>query len=362
MVSVKEEVAVTSPVRQAVAPPPRGVLARFRRPANLVLLFAAAFLLAIPRIVESAFYIQVLIMIVFFAYLTACWNIISGYAGQLSIGNAVFVMIGAYTSTFLFAELNISPWIGMIAGGLCAAAAAFLIGFPAFRLRGAYFSIATIVWAEGLRKIVENTDHIGKLHVGGAEGLTIPLLDQSLLYYQFEDKSYYYYTILLMMFAVVALTYWIDRSKLGYYLTAIREDEDAAKALGINVRKYKLIAFMICAFLTALAGTFYAQLMLYIEPSGVGGLPLSIEMLLLGVIGGRGTILGPILGAFLLVPIREMARTYIGTTYLGAHLVIYGSLMVIVILFLPHGIEEPAKRAILRLTSGFRSRKPEQGS
>ena len=322
----------------------------------IVVSAAVAILLAIPLFVEGSFYLQVMIMIIFYAYLTSCWNIISGYAGQLSIGNAAFVMIGAYVSTFLFSELGLTPWIGMFAGGLCAAAVAFLIGYPTFRLRGAYFSIATIVWAEGLRKIFENTERIGSLTVGGAEGLTIPLMHHAVPYYQFDEKSYYYYTILIMTFAVVALTYAIDRSKLGYYLTAVREDEDAARALAINVRKYKLIAFMITAFLTALAGTFYAQLMLYIEPTGVGGLQLSISILLLGVIGGRGTIFGPILGAFLLVPIQEMARLYIGTTYLGAHLVIYGALMVVVILFLPYGIEAPVRKAVEWLDGRLRGK------
>ena len=313
-----------------------------------------AFLFLLPVFLGSAFFTQVLIMIVFFAYLTACWNIISGYAGQLSIGNAAFMMIGAYTSTLLFMKLGITPWIGMIAGGLLAAAAALLIGYPTFRLRGAYFSIATIVWSEGLRKIFENTEKIGNLTFGGAEGLTIPLMHNAPLQYQFIDKDYYYYIILILMLIIVYLTYRIDRAKIGYYLTAIREDEDAAQALGINVRRFKLKAFMISAFFTALGGTFYAQLMLYIEPHGVGGLSLSIEMLLLGVIGGRGTIMGPILGAFLLVPVREMARTYIGSTYLGAHFVLYGLIMVIVILFLPHGIEEPIKRGWSRLIQRWR--------
>ncbi|HSR10211.1 MAG TPA: branched-chain amino acid ABC transporter permease, partial [Thermodesulfobacteriota bacterium] len=165
-----------------------------------------AFLFLLPVFLDSAFFTQVLIMVVFFAYLTACWNIISGYAGQLSIGNAAFMMIGAYTSTLLFMKLGITPWIGMLAGGLLAAASAFLIGYPTFRLRGAYFSIATIVWAEGLRKIFENTEKIGRLNFGGAEGLTIPLLHSAPLQYQFIDKTYYYYIILVLTFVIVYIT------------------------------------------------------------------------------------------------------------------------------------------------------------
>jgi branched-chain amino acid transport system permease protein len=322
----------------------KGSMAWVTLPQNYLGMSFAALLFFFPAFIESTFYIQVMIMTIFFAYLTICWNILSGYAGQLSIGNAVFVMIGAYTSTLLFSNLGLTPWIGMFIGGVFAVFVGILIGYPTFRLRGAYFAIATIAVAEGLRKIVENTERIGRLYVGGAEGLTIPLLHHAPFQYQFVNKVYYYYIILIFMFVSLYVTYRIDRSKIGYYLTAIREDEDAAQALGINVRKYKLLAISVCAFFTALAGTFYAQLMLYIEPSGVGGLSLSIEMLLLGVIGGRGTILGPVIGAFCLVPIREMARTYIGTTYLGAHLVIYGGIMAIVILFLPHGIEEPIKK------------------
>lgn len=319
------------------------------RPQNYLGLGLVALLFLFPAFIKSMFYIQVMILVIFFAYLTSCWNILSGYAGQLSIGNAVFVMIGAYTSTLLFANLGLTPWIGMFIGGALAVFVGILVGYPTFRLRGAYFAIATIAVAEGLRKIVENTERIGKLNIGGAEGLTIPLLHHAPFQYQFVNKVYYYYIILIFMFVGLYVTYRIDRSKIGYYLTAIREDEDAAQALGIDGRKYKLLAISVCAFFTALAGSFYAQLMLYIEPSGVGGLSLSIEMLLLGVIGGRGTILGPVIGAFCLVPVREMARTYIGTTYLGAHLVIYGSIMAIVILFLPHGIEEPIKKVYFGL-------------
>jgi len=318
-------------------------------PKHYIGLFLVLLLLAFPLVVTSSFYIQIMIMVLFFAYLSSCWNIISGYAGQLSIGQAVFLMVGAYTSSLLFSNLGLSPWIGMLIGGLLAVVLGLLIGYPTFRLRGAYFAIATIVWAEGLRKIVENTEYIGGLKIGGAEGLTIPLIHHSLANYQFVNKTYYYYIMLGLMLLIIYLTYRIDRSKLGYYLSAVREDEDAARALGVDVRKYKLMAMAISAFFTALAGTFYAQLLLYIEPVDIGGIALSIEMLLIGVIGGRGTIIGPIVGAFLLVPCKELVRTYTGTTYIGAHLVFYGAIMVAVILFFPQGLERPFRRCYLGL-------------
>ena len=326
-------------------------------PQKYLVLCLVAILFLFPFLVRSGYYIQVMIMIIYFAYLSSCWNILAGYAGQLSIGNAAFVLIGAYIPTLLSLNLGLTPWIGMLIGGLVAAFLGFIVGYPTFRLRGAYFAISTMVLAEGLMRVVENIEYIGKVQIGGAEGLCLPMYHNSPFQFQFVDKNYYYYIILIMMLAVVYITYRIDRSKMGYYLWAIREDEDAAEALGVDVRKYKLLACIVSGFFTALAGTFYAQLMLYFDPVGVGGVSLSIEMVLIGVIGGRGTIIGPIIGAFLLIPIREMSRLYVGTTFLGAHLVIAGSILVIVILFFPHGVELPIMKLFNRICERLECRK-----
>lgn len=301
-----------------------------------------AFLL--PLVVTSPTNLQIIILIYFYAYLTTSWNLVGGFAGVLPLGHSAFVGIGAYTSTMLYIHYGLSPWIGMFAGGIVAAVAGIIIGYPTLKMRGAYFALATIAFAEGLRVMVENINHIGPLVVNGPRGLLIPLLGNNFLHFQFLGKEPYYYIILMMLLIVLAITYTISRLRIGYYLAAGGEEPEAAQSLGVNVARYKLIATAMSAFLTALAGTFYAQFMLYFYPKGILGLDLSFEIAFIALIGGRGTIAGPVLGALVLRPINEFTRIYLSGTLPGLHLVIFGLVLILVMIYQPRGLQEPLSR------------------
>jgi branched-chain amino acid transport system permease protein len=308
----------------------------------LILVAAAAMLL--PLVVRSATYLHIIIMLYFYAYLTTSWNLVGGFAGVLPLGHAAFVGIGAYTSTILSLQYGLSPWLGMIVGGLLATVVGILIGLPTFKMRGAYFALATIAFAEGLRVMVENINHIGPLNINGPRGLQIPPLNTGLVNFMFNDKAPYYYIILVMLLGVLLLTSWISRSKLGYALNAGGEEPEAAMALGINVARAKLVAMAISSFLTALAGTFYAQFTLYIHPKSIISLDLSFEIAFIALIGGRGSIAGPLLGALLLRPVSDFSRIYFGATLPGMHLIIFGVVLILVMVYQPRGIQEPLSR------------------
>ena len=295
------------------------------------LVFPLVFTLPYPR--------DVMIRIFLYAMLATAWNVLAGYCGQISLGHAVFFGTGAYTSTVLLRQdwLGVwaSPWIGMALGALLAALLSQVIGFPVFRLRGHYFAIATIAVGEIVQTIVINWDA-----VGGARGLFVPIKrPDSLANFQFhESKQTYYYIALALLVLAVGISRWIVRSRTGYYFRAIREDQDAAAALGIPVARYKQRAMAISAALTALGGTFYAQYVFFIDPESVLPLSLSILVCLVAVLGGVGTLWGPILGAAILVPLGEVTRVQLGGTGKALDLVIYGLLIMIVSVVQPGGI------------------------
>jgi branched-chain amino acid transport system permease protein len=244
----------------------------------------------------------------------------------------------------------------MLVGGVISVIVGVLIGLPTFKMRGAYFALATIAFAEGFRVMVENIDYVGPLHLNGPRGLQIPPLNTGLANLMFLDKKPYYYIILVMLIAVLALTWFISRRKLGYYLCAGGEEPDAAMALGVNVARCKLMAMAMSSFLTALAGTFWAQLTLFIHPKSVISLDLSFEIAFIALIGGRGSIAGPVLGALLLRPVSDFSRIYFGAKLPGLHLIIFGVVLILVMIFQPRGIQEPLTRAYNKLLDRIVSR------
>ncbi len=305
-----------------------------------------------PIFVENQFLLHSIVMILFYAYLATSWNIVGGFAGQLSIGHSSFMAIGAYTSTLLAIYLNITPWLGMLVGGCAAAIIAVLLGVPSFRLKGAYYSLATVAFAEALSMLLQTVNHVGPIDLGGAEGLRVATKpDASFLDFQFLSKVPYYYIILTFLAVVLFVSWYIERSKLGYYLTAMREDEDAAKALGINTQQVKLIAAGLSAFFTALGGTFFAQIIRYVEPATIAGIDLSTQMVFLAVVGGLGTVFGPLVGSIILTTLGTITQIYLGSSSFGLHLIIYGTAVIAVVLFMPpgHGILHP----ILKLLEFF---------
>jgi len=311
---------------------------------RIFLLMACLGLLLVFPLFLKPYMLDVMIAIFLFALLANAWDIIGGYAGQLSLGHAAFFGIGAYTSTYLYVTCNLSPWVGMIVGALVATLAASFLGFLCFRygLKGPFFALATLAFAEILRLIGYNWKTIG-----GSLGILIPLRQSSMINFTFVNKINYYYIAFFMMVLSIGILYLIDRSKMGLYLMAIREDEDAAESAGVNTTRYKLFAISISAFLTAMGGTFYAQYLMYISPEEVFGIHLSIEIILRSIIGGTGTVLGPVLGAFVLGPLSELARVYLGG-YSGVHLMVYGIIVIVVVLFLPNGIVPKLRKLFIR--------------
>ncbi|MCE5283624.1 MAG: branched-chain amino acid ABC transporter permease [Deltaproteobacteria bacterium] len=314
---------------------------------SLALVAVVAF--GLPIFLHSATYLHILILLFLYAYLTTSWNLVGGFAGVLPLGHSAFVGIGAYTSTVLYLQYGISPWLGMIAGGILAVIAGLIIGYPTLKMRGAYFALCTIAFAEGLRVMVENIDKLGPFKLNGPRGLQIPPLDVGFTSFQFTSKVPYYYIILIMLVLVLILTHLIARSKLGYSLNAGGEEPEAAEALGVNVARCKLIAMAMSSFLTALAGTFYAQLTLFIYPKSVIGLDLSFEIAFIALIGGRGSIAGPVLGALLLRPLSDFTRIYFGDKLPGMHLIIFGLALILVMIYQPRGIQEPLSRFYLKM-------------
>jgi branched-chain amino acid transport system permease protein len=318
------------------------------------LILAVLVVFALPLVLRSPTYLHILTLLFLYAYLTTSWNLVGGFAGVLPLGHSTFLGIGAYTSTVLALQYGLSPWIGMFVGAFLAMIVGVIIGLPTFKMRGAYFALATIAFAEGFRVMVENIDDLGPLKINGPRGLQIPPLAFGFTKFMFPTKEPYYYIILVMLIAVLALTYAVSRSKLGYYLVAGGEEPEAAQALGVNVARAKLIAMAMSAFLTAFAGTFWAQFTLYIHPKSVMSLDISFEIAFIALIGGRGSIAGPLLGALLLRPVSDFSRIYFGDTLPGLHLIIFGVVLILVMLYQPRGLQEPLTRifdrAMKRLT------------
>lgn len=301
-----------------------------------VYLLAALILVAllVPLIFRMPYHRDVAIKILLFAMLAQAWNILAGYCGQISLGHAVFFGAGAYTSSVLQMTVGLNPWIGLLAGAVLAVALSQAIGYPCFRLRGHYFAIATIAIGEIVHTVAINWEFIG-----GARGLTLPIRPDSLAAFQFHGSKYLYYYIILALTALCFLVTWrIERARIGYYLRAIREDAGAAQSVGIPVTRYKQAAMAFSAAFMAMGGTFYAQYVLYLDPDSVFPLALSILVCLLAVVGGVGTLWGPLVGAGLMIPLSEFTRVQWGGTGSAVDLLVYGALLTIVAVFQPSGL------------------------
>jgi branched-chain amino acid transport system permease protein len=294
----------------------------------------AAILLVLPLAVTSRFAIDIFIRVLLFAFIGVAWNLIGGYAKQLSLGHAAYFGLGAYTSTILQIDFGISPWIGMLAGGVVAMLASLPIGALCFRLRGPYFAIATIATAQVLMLLFLKFRDFA----WGAEGTTIPNLGSAPLMMQFETKAPYYYIALGLLTIGLAITYRIERSWMGFYLVAIGEDEDAAEAVGVNAPKVKRDIYLISAFLTALAGTFYTQYIYFIDPNTAFSFNISVEAALVSIVGGVGTLWGPVLGTVLLEATSALLQSWLGSGVGGIQLTVYSLILIGVILWRPTGL------------------------
>ena len=309
------------------------------------------------------------VLILFWAHLGNAWNLMAGYAGQFSFGHAVFYGIGAYTSTVLLVDYAISPWVGMIAGALLAALFGLLMGYLLFHfgIRGHFFALGTFAIAELVRLLATEIEFINT-----SVGIHIPLVGgDSWPRMQFEDSLINYYYVMLGIFVVgLILVIAIVHGRLGSYFQAIRENEEAAAALGVDVLRYKTIAVMVSGALTAVAGTFFTQYFLFVDPTLAFGVGVSVQILLRPIVGGVGAIWGPLVGSLLLTPLGELTRAFVRTppAFLsaiegraGVDVMLFGAILVLVVLFMPHGVvgagrslwqalQRPVRRIVLSVT------------
>jgi len=303
---------------------------------RLYLLLAAVFaiLMLLPLFLGN-YALGIFVMIFFWAYVGQSWNVLTGYTGHISLGHALYIGIGAYATTFLAQTVGLTPWVGMFLGGFIAVAIALFLGFLGFRfgLRGVYFVIMTIAFAELTRLAVSHIEALGSF-----TGIFVNF-NPSFYNFQFKGNIPYYYIALGFMVASLIVVRFIEVSKVGRFIVAIREDEEAAQALGVNTFKYNMIAIAISAFMTSLAGAFYANYIFYLHPNSLFGMSMSIELILRPIVGGLGTLFGPIIGSIILTPLSEISRAYFAKGGLeGLHLILYGILTILVVLFMPKGI------------------------
>ena len=323
----------------ALAESGRPVMNKARWAALIMLVLA--FLL--PLVITSPSHQNLMILILMAAQLGVAWNIIGGYAGQVSLGHAAFYGIGAYTSSMLFALFGINPWFGILAGGLLAAAISQIIGWSCFRLKGHYFAMATIAVAEIIQVFYTNWDT-----AGGAVGITIPMQQEGWGVLVFAAKEPYYYLALGLLILTLLANFAIEKSFLGYYFRAIKDEPDAARSLGVSLSRYKQIAFAVSSFFTAIGGSLYAQKELYIDPGSVLGTGLSIKMALVTILGGIGTLFGPLVGAGVLTAIEEGTRIAFGGSGRGTDLIIYAAIIIVIAVYYPNGILGFVKSALAR--------------
>ena len=295
----------------------------------------ALILAAVPFVSPNSFYLDIAITMCINAVIALSLNLLVGYAGQISLGHAGFVGIGAYTSTLLYADFGVSPWAGMLAGMAIAAVVALLIGYPCFRagIRGDYFALVTVALGQVIYEAANGATAVTK----GSQGVAVPYSGSSFLDFQFADRTQFYYAVLAGWLLVVAVAYRVRRSHFGLQLAAVRDDEVAAARGGISASRRKLAAFALSAAIAAAAGTFYAQFFLFIDPSSVFGLTLSLQIVLMAVLGGMNSYLGGTVGALILVPVSQYLSTEFAS-HPGVDLASYGAVLVLLTLYLPSGL------------------------
>lgn len=288
----------------------------------------------IPGLLPSTFTKHVFILILLFASMAQAWNILGGYCGQVSFGHSVFFGIGAYGAGMAVVTYGLSPWPGILAGACAAALVAALISYPCFRLSGHYFAIATFAIVE-----IFNRLFMVWYWVGGALGLDYPLVEEGWRNFMwYESKDGYYYGALILFTLVFGTVRWMEKNRMGYYLRAVREGQETAESLGVNSTRVKMSAMAISAFLAALCGGFFVQYNLRVDPSMVMSLDMSMKFVLITILGGAGTLLGPLLGAAVLIPLQEYSRALWGGLGGGVDLIIFGLLIVVVVVKQPMGI------------------------
>ncbi len=290
----------------------------------LLSIFLLLLLLAAPALL-SGYWVRTFTDIFMFAVLAASWNLIAGYCGYPAFGNVVFFGLGAYTTGILMTKMQMSFLLAVAAGGILSILLAVLLGLPLLRLKGHYFAIATLGVNEALREVVTNLTDL----TGGGYGISLPILPGKVE----VVLAFFYFLMLGLMLALILLTHIISRRRFGFACRAIRADEDAAAVAGIDTRKYKILAWSLSALFTGLAGGVYAVWITYIDPVSVFDMGIAVKFCIMVLLGGAGTVWGPIIGAFIL----EIVSLVVWTKFLVLHAAILGFIIILVVIFMPRG-------------------------
>ena len=313
------------------------MLEKTRKKSISVLLIAIALLVlaVIPIVIDNDFTLSVFIWIFIYIILGSAWNLIGGYTGQIALAHGVFVAIGAYSAAVLPKYYGITPWLAFIIAPLIAACVGFAISYPTLKLKGHYFAMTTLAFGFVTWKVFLHWDYIN-----GAAGLNIPF-KPSFSAMIFSTPDIMYYLSFILAAGTIILFYIIDRSKLGMYLKSINQDEESAENRGINVHKYKVYAMTLSAAITSIGGVIFAQYVLFVDPNlFMEGSLMSIRIALIAIVGGLGTVLGPILGAFVMIPLEEYTRALLGGLGRGFSLFIYGIVIIFIAMYWPKGLAD----------------------
>jgi branched-chain amino acid transport system permease protein len=292
-----------------------------------------AVVIAYPLLFSTPFQQRLGALVLLYAIAASAWNIVGGYAGQVSVGHVVFFGCGAYAAMGAYHHFALSPLVGIPAGIVFAVAIAAVIGVPTLRLSGHYFSMATIAVAELARLIVTNTEYLG-----AAVGLSGPTVPRNMFDFSFISALPYYYLFLVLLVITLGITWWMTNSRMGFYLRAIRDSERAARSLGAPASRTKLYAYMLSAGLTSVAGALYAMMFGFVDPESGLGILISVKILVMAALGGAGLLFGPLVGAMILVPLEEISNSVLGGKGAGLTFVVYGAIIVLIARFQPGGI------------------------
>jgi len=304
-----------------------------------------AILIAYPLLLSTPFQQRLGALVLLYAIAASAWNIIGGYAGQVSVGHVVFFGCGAYAAMGGYTHFAWSPLVGIPVGAAIAVAIAAIIGGPSLRLAGHYFSMATIAVAETARLIVTNTNWLG-----AAVGLSGPTVPRNVFDLSFVSALPYYYIFLVVLAITLFITWWMTSSRMGFYLRAIKDSERAARSLGAPAARTKLYAYMLSAGLTAVAGALYAMMFGFVDPESGLGILISVKILIMAALGGAGLLFGPLVGAAILVPLEELSNSLLGGKGAGLTFVVYGAIIVLISRFQPGGLLALAYRLWERRT------------
>lgn len=316
-----------------------------RTPALILLALAAV--CAVPWLVsENGYLLRVMTLLMLFAAMAQSWNIVGGLANQISLGHAAFFGLGAYTSTILLIRVGLSPWLGVVAGMVVAAAAGALLSLPTMRLKGHYFALATLAFGEVMRSIGNTWSSV----TGGPAGISVPLVpDGGWALMQFSSSRPYFYIMLGALLLITGIYWKISNSRLGYELRAVKANVDSAEVIGIHTARTKMLAATISAGLMGACGVLYAQFNFFFDPDSVFSLvSVSVRIALICIIGGIGTVAGPIIGACFLLPLEELFNATLSSAGAGLSQLAFGLILILIILVEPRGLQTLYQRLVTR--------------